>query len=58
MAILYLTVVNQSTQSSSLSSHVLLAAFFVGLMPQEIVITPAHLVRDASIFKVFHYHVL
>jgi hypothetical protein len=27
-------------------------------MPQEIVLTPVHLVRDASNFKAFHYHIL
>lgn len=30
-----------------------LAAFFIGLMPQEIALTPAHLVRDASNFNNF-----
>jgi hypothetical protein len=34
-------------------NHVLLATFFVGLMTQEIIFTPLHLVRDASNFQVF-----
>jgi hypothetical protein len=39
-------------------TNVLLEAFPVGLMPQEMALTPVHLVRDASNFKAFHHHIL
>jgi hypothetical protein len=54
-------VFNRSTLVHYLAftiSRILLAAFFIGLMPQEIVLTPIHPVRDDNNIKEFHYHIL
>jgi hypothetical protein len=39
-------------------SNVLLAAFFLRPVPQEIILTPIHPVRDSSNFKGLCYHIL
>jgi hypothetical protein len=60
--VLQLTVSNQSTLAHYLVSFTigrdLMTAFFVGPMPQEILLTPVHLVIDASNFTAFCHHIL